>query len=67
MGAAVSVTIANVMMEAIEQKALNTFYPRPALFLRYVDDCCGWLYVDDSKIDRLHKHPNSIEPSIQFT
>ncbi|KAM7293044.1 uncharacterized protein ISCGN_026174 [Ixodes scapularis] len=34
MGAAVSVTVANLVMEAIERKALDTFSPAPVCFLR---------------------------------
>lgn len=65
MGAAVSVTVANVTNREIQQKALDTFSSRSALFLRYVED--GYWVVKTSKIDPFQKHLNSIEPAIQFT
>ncbi|XP_077516597.1 uncharacterized protein LOC144127356 [Amblyomma americanum] len=39
MGAAISVTAANLTLEAIEDQALASFQPRPKVFLRYIDDC----------------------------
>ncbi|XP_077485215.1 uncharacterized protein LOC144095315 [Amblyomma americanum] len=39
MGASISVTAANLTMEAIENRALASFHPRPNVFLRYIDDC----------------------------
>ena len=34
----VSVTMANLVMEEIDKKALSTFNPQPRFWIRYVDD-----------------------------
>lgn len=65
MGASISVTTANLAMEAIESKALDNFQPRSKLFLRYVDDC--FCVLDRRHVQRFLEHLNGVEPSIQFT
>ena len=65
MGSPVSVTVANLVMEDVEQRALATFTNPPKVWKRYVDDTCCALATSD--IDRFHQHINSIEPHIQFT
>lgn len=65
MGASVSVTTANLVMEALEKEVLREFKPAPKVFLRYVDDCFCILHKDD--VDRLLQSLNSIQPTIQFT
>ena len=64
MGSPVSVTVANLVMEDIEQRALANFPNPPKVWKRYVDDTCCALAT--SAIDRFHQHINSIEPHIQF-
>ena len=61
MGSPMSVTIANLVMEDVEQRALNSFVgAKPLFWKRYVDDIC-------TAVEVLHEHLNSIEPSIQLT
>lgn len=66
MGSPVSVTVANLVMEDVEQQALSSFQSTGPLFWkRYVDDTCTAIHLD--VIDMFHQHINNIEPSIQFT
>ena len=65
MGSPVSVTIADLVMEDVEERALSSFPFPPRFWKRYVDDtCCAILSTD---IQAFHQHLNSIEASIQFT
>ncbi|XP_049267758.1 uncharacterized protein LOC125756839 [Rhipicephalus sanguineus] len=65
MGASVSVTAANLVMEAVEGRALQTAGITPKIFLRYVDDY--FCILKTSAVDAFTAHLNSIEPAIQFT
>ena len=64
MGSSVSVTVADLVMEDVEQRALSTFPNPPRFWKRYVDDTCVALQSD--KVKAFHLHLNSIEPTIQF-
>ena len=65
MGSPVSVVVASLVMEDIEERALSTFYPPPHFWKRYVDDTCAALYPD--QIPPFLDHLNRIEPCVQFT
>ena len=65
MGSPVSVTVADLVMEDVEQQALSTFPTLPRFWKRYVDDTCTALHPDQHPA--FHHHLNSIEAFIQFT
>ena len=65
MGSPVSVVIANMVMEDVEQRALATSPVKPFFWKRYVDDVI--FAVSGNEAERLLSHLNSVEPSIQFT
>ena len=65
MGSPVSVTVANLVMEEIEEKALSTFDIKLPFWKRYVDDTCTVVPAD--RKDDLLLHLNRIEESINFT
>ena len=65
MGSPVSVTVADLVMEDVEERALSTCTHKPLFWKRYVDDTLSALPPD--QIQAFHHHLNSIEPSIQFT
>ena len=46
MGSPVSVTVANLAMEEIEEKALSTFDNKLPFWKRYVDDTCTVVPAD---------------------
>ena len=64
-GSPVSVTIADLVMEDIEQRALSSFHTSPMFWKRYVDDTCTAICSDH--LDEFLQHLNSIEPTIKFT
>ena len=66
MGSPVSVTVANLVMEEIEEVALSSYPGTPPRFWkRYVDDTCT--AVPAESLTSLHEHLNSIDDHIQFT
>jgi hypothetical protein len=65
MGSPISATIANLVMEYIEEIALTTALNPPRWWFRFVDDshaCLKRKYVEE-----FHQHLNSIDKQIQFT
>ena len=65
MGSPVSVTVANLVMESVEERALSTYQSPVPFWKRYVDDTVTALPRDQVKT--FHSHLNTIEASIQFT
>ena len=64
MGSPVSVTIANLVMEEIEDQALSTCEYVPQFWKRYVDDTITAL--PQESVTQFHNHLNSINPHIKF-
>ncbi|XP_077547706.1 uncharacterized protein LOC144159928 [Haemaphysalis longicornis] len=65
MCAAVSVTAANLTMESLEERALNSFRPAPKTSLRYVDDCFST--TKQEALTAFTAHLNSMDDAIRFT
>ena len=65
MGSLLSPIIANMVMEEIEQAALNTYLKPPSLWVRYVDDV--YAIMENTEIESFHNHLNTIFTSIKFT
>ena len=64
-GSPVSVTLADLVMEDMEERVLSTCTHKPLFWKRYVDDTLSALPLDQVEVYIPH-HLNSIEPSIQF-
>ena len=62
MGSPVSVVVADVVMEDVEERALTTYHSSHLFWKRYVDDVCTSL--QEKYIKEFKKHLDSIEPSI---
>ena len=65
MGSPVSVTVANLVMEEIEDQALSTFAQPPRFWKRYVDDTCT--AIPSHLVTPFHEHLNGVNEHIQFT
>ena len=65
MGSPVSVTVANLVMEEIEQTAISTYHTPPRFWKRYVDDTCAVL--PKGSVEDFHQHLNGVNRYIQFT
>ena len=65
MGSPVSVSVANLVMEDVGNRALESFDVRLPFRKRYVDDTCT--AVPSSKVQHLLQHLNGIESTIQST
>ncbi|XP_064482981.1 uncharacterized protein LOC135395821 [Ornithodoros turicata] len=65
MGSPVSVTLANLVMEHIEETAMERFCHPVKFYHRYVDDT--FVILNSDHVDDFHSVLNSIAPSINFT
>ena len=65
MGSPVSVTVANLVMEDVEERALTLFPSTPPFWKKYIDDTYTALRLN--QLAAFHEHCNSVEPSIDFT
>ena len=65
MGSPVSVVVAEIVMQNIEERALTTCRQTIPLWLRYVDDTFTAVHKDE--IDVFHDHLNEQNADIQFT
>ena len=65
MGSPISPIVANLFMEDMEIKAINTLPCPPSLWKRYVDDTST--IIKTANKSSFLEHINSIDPNIQFT
>ena len=65
MGPAVSIVVAEIVMQNNEERALTTCRQTIPLWLRYVDDTFTAVHKDE--IDEFHDHLNEHNADIQFT
>ena len=65
MGSPISVTVANLVMEEVEEQALSTFDLPPRFWKRYVEDAIT--VVKSDQMSTFHSHLNSINCHTQFT
>ena len=65
MGLPVSVVVAEIVMQHVEERALATCRQTILLWLRYVDDTFTAVHKDE--IDDFHDHLNEQNANIQFT
>ena len=67
MGSPLSPIVANLFMEAFEEKALESAVLRPRMWVRYVDDTFVLWPHEEDKLETFYRHLNSQHPSMQFT
>ena len=65
MGSPVSVVVAEIIMQNIEEQALATYSETLPVWLRYVDDTIS--AVHRNKVDEFHEHLNKQNTNVQFT
>ena len=65
MGLPVLVAVANLVMEDVEERAIDSFGQPPRVWKRFVDDT--FVILDKVAIDKFFTHLNQIQTSIKFT
>lgn len=65
MGSPISSTVAQLVLEYLEEKVLNDIKTPVIFFKRYVDDCL--IAIPEDKIDEVLDAFNKFHPKIQFT
>lgn len=66
MGSPVSPIVANLYMEEVECRALNSFEGiTPSHWFRYIDDT--WVKIKTKEVQALTEHINSVDRNIKFT
>ena len=65
MGSPVSPIVANIYMEAFEDRAINTALHPPRIWRRYVDDT--FVVQQKSHKEEFFQHINEVDTSIKFT
>ena len=65
MGSPVSVVVANLIMEDVEECALASYDVHLPFWKHYVDDVCTAVPTD--RVQHLLQHLNGIESTVQFT
>ena len=65
MGSPISATVADIVMEYIEETAISTAPHPPKWRFRFVDDIHACL--KRNQVNEFHSQLNSIDPHLQFT
>ena len=65
LGSPVSVTMTNLVMEDVEERAIDSFGQPPRVWRRFVDDT--FVILDKVAVDNFFTHLNQIQSSIKFT
>ena len=64
LGSPISVTIANLVMETVETKALQTFQNSPIMWKRYVDDT--FVVIKKNNLETFYEHLASIKFTLEI-
>ena len=65
MNSPVSVVMANLVMEDVEERAIDSFGQTPRVWKRFVDDT--FVMLNMVAVDKFFTHLNQIQASIKFT
>ena len=65
MGSPVTPIVANIYMEAFEDRVINTALHPPKIWKRYVDDT--FVIQQESHKEEFFQHINQVDTSIKFT